>query len=559
MHFEGQTLAIFLVSISLMLLTARIFGEIFTKLNQPSVIGEILAGIILGPTIFGTLFPNQFNIFFPSEGEVKIGIDGLTNLSVILLLLVSGMEVDLTVVISNRKKAFFTSVLGIVIPFITGFLVAYFFPHLMGIENEETKLIFALFMGTALSISALPVIAKTLMDLNIFKSEIGFIIISAAMLNDIIGWLIFSIILGMMGESHSNFSFGETLLYTFIFIIIVLLFLRRLINQIINWIQEKLSFPSAILNFLIILGLIGAVVTQFIGIHAVLGAFIIGVSIGESEALKERTREIINQFVTNIFAPLFFVSIGLGVNFISNFDLNITLIILMLAILGKVFGSYLGAKIGGLNKNDSLLVGFGMNSRGTMEIILGLLAFNSGIINQSVFVALVIMALVTSIASGPAMNYLLKKRKGTSLVDLIKPELFIFTEKKSKEEIISELCKIISEKYNLNYEDIFNKVMERENESSSGIANYLAIPHARFNIENPILAIAMNKDGVDFNALDETKTKFIFLLLTPENNNELQLQLLANIVNKFENKETVEKIIELQEKNKIINALKSIK
>lgn len=409
MNLSPEQITIFLISISIMLTAAKLLGELCIKIKQPAIIGEIIAGIILGPTILGYFSPEIFGTLFPKETELKIAMEGITSIAVIMLLLVSGLEVDLSIVIKQGKAAFTTSILGIVGPFIVGFGIAYFLPELMGIHDGGDKLIFALFIGTALSISALPVIAKTLMDLNIFKTKLGILIIASAMVDDFLGWLIFSLILGIIGASKHGLGFSATVIFTILFTIFMLTIGRRIFHFLISKIQKNFSFPGSILNFIFIMGFLGAAFTEFIGIHAVFGAFIVGVAIGDSVHLKESTKDIIHQFVTNIFAPLFFVSIGLRVNFVANFDLLLVLIIIFLAFVGKVIGCGYGAKLGGLSKNESIVVGFGMNSRGAMEIILATLALEYGLIQETVFVALVIMALFTSVASAPFMNIFIKK------------------------------------------------------------------------------------------------------------------------------------------------------
>ncbi|HOV92576.1 MAG TPA: cation:proton antiporter [Candidatus Kapabacteria bacterium] len=559
MESSQPNIVILLLSISIMLFAAKVFGEIFIKLKQPAIIGEILAGIILGPTVLGTISPDIFYFLFPPQGATNNALTGLTNLSVVLLLLISGMEVDLNVVLKNSSKALVISCFGIIIPFAIGFLMAWFYPFTLGIADVNNKLIFALFIGTALSISALPVIAKTLMDLNIYKMDIGMMIIASAMINDLIGWLVFSVILGMMGNSSSHFNFLEILLFIILFFIILFVFLRRIIDKIVNHIQEKWSFPGSILIFIMVLGIAGAAYTQYIGIHAVLGAFLVGIAIGEAPSLSERVREILNQFVSNIFAPLFFVSIGLGVNFIQNFNLGLVLIILLISIIGKVAGSYFGARISGVDSTDSAIIGLGLNSRGTMEIILGLLALQVGIITNQVFVALVIMALVTSLISAPLMNILLSRRKLSDINSLINKKYIKISDAKTKEEVIDELCGIISNSHKLDKNEIKTAILEREITLPTGIANYLALPHCRYNkLQKPALAIAVNKNGVDFNTADNTPAKFIFLLITPENKNELQLQLLANIVRKFQNRDAIESILKLNDINKIEAELRKL-
>lgn len=540
MQLTSENIVTFLLSISLMLLSAKLIGELFNKIGQPAVVGEIIAGIILGPTVFGSLLPHTYNWLFPQNNGVKVALDGIVNLAVIMLLLVSGLEVDLSVVVKEGKTAFLTGVMGIIIPFALGFTAAYFFPHLLGIKDDNLKLAFALFIGIALSISALPVIVKTLMDLGIFKTEIGYIIVAAAMFNDIVGWLIFSIILSMIGANNGH-TFNQTLILLIAFTLFVLLILRKVINKIIPWIQQNLNFPGGVLNFILILGFLSAAFTEYIGIHAIFGSFIMGIAIGDSVHIKERTKEIIQQFITNIFAPLFFVSIGLTVNFITNFNFLIVAVILIFAFFGKVIGCGIGARFAGLSKNDSLAVGFGMNSRGAMEIILGILAFQYGLIHANVFVALVIMALVTSVSSAPFMKYFLKARE--SLLNILSPNLVLFTNFTDKNEVIRELVNQVSKNLKLTSDPIYREVIERENSIPTGIANYLAIPHARVDIKRPAIAIAINKKGINFEASDGTPSRIIFLLLTPKNKNELQLKLLVEIVNKFKDKQKVEQLL----------------
>ena len=208
----------FILSIGTMLLAAKVLGEIFDKLKQPAVIGELLAGIFLGPSVLGYFFPNLFDWLFSSNNEIKIALDGITTISVILLLLVSGLEVDLAIVLTQGKKAFAIGIMGVIIPFIIGFIISYSFPGIMGLTDPNMKIIYSLFIGTALSISALPVIAKTLLDMNLLQTKIGSTIIASAMFNDVIGWLIFALILSLMGSKESTMSFPLTISFNVYFL-----------------------------------------------------------------------------------------------------------------------------------------------------------------------------------------------------------------------------------------------------------------------------------------------------------------------------------------------------
>jgi Kef-type K+ transport system membrane component KefB/mannitol/fructose-specific phosphotransferase system IIA component (Ntr-type) len=559
MHLSSAEVVIFFLSISVMLLFAKLFGELMRKLKQPAVIGEILAGIILGPTFFGYFFPDVYNnIFNESENSIII-LQGITTLGVVMLMLVSGLEVDLGMVLSQGKPALLTSFFGVLFPFSTGFAVAYFFPLILGSAESNNKIIFALFIGIAVSITALPVVARTLMDLKIFKSKIGSLIISSAMFNDLVGWILFSLLLGLVGAKAAQFNFTLIIFLLFAFLFFTLFIGRKIFDYFIPIVYNKTTHPGGMLNFVLISGFLGAAFTEFIGIHAIFGAFIIGIAIGDSANLKIETKETINQFVTNIFAPLFFVSIGLRTNFILHFNPLAVISLLLIAFTGKVIGSSLGAFLGGIKKYDTLLVGFGLNSHGVMEIVLGLLALEVGLIDENLFVALVTMALVTSISSAPLMSIFIKKSmREKSFNFLLNRDLFYLTEVTNKYEILKELSEKVSAKINFSAAKIFNEIWKREETMPTGIQNYLAIPHAKIIVDEPVVAVAVSKEGIDFSAFDGIKSKIIVMLITPVGENELQLNLLAEISNKFKDKKKIETLISLENSDEIFNELKKL-
>jgi len=397
----------FLTAISAMLVLSRLAAELGRKVKLPVVMGEIIIGIVLGPTILGHYFPTIQNSLFPVFGNVSIALDAITRLSVVMLLFVAGLEVQMQLVIKQGKAAVFTSLLGMIIPFAIGFAAAWHYPEFF--KNEQDKFLYSLFFGTAMSISALPVIARILMDMNLFRTKIGMIIIASAMFDDLMGWLIFSLIMGLMGKGNDAHSVLLMMSYILGFGLFMLTIGKKIIDMSLPWIQKKFAWPGGVLSLSLGLCFICAAFTESIGLHAVLGAFIAGIAIGDSVKLNEKAREIIHQFVTNVFAPLFFVSIGLKLNFVTHFEFALVAAVLIIAILGKVFGASFGAKLAGFSTRDSLAIGFGLNARGAMEIILGTLALNAGLINEKMFVALVVMAIVTSLFSAPFIRFFVKQ------------------------------------------------------------------------------------------------------------------------------------------------------
>lgn len=424
-----QEIISLILSLGILLIVARLVGEFFRKLKMPLVVGELVAGICLGPSLLGQYFPKISNLVLNQNSNSHIAFNGITSISVIMLLFVAGMEVDLSIIRQQGKTALKTSFLGLIIPLGLGFLAAYYFFPLFGenYNNHFRLILFSLFFGTAMAVSALPIIARTLMDLGLFRTKVGMIIIAAAMFDDIIGWLLFSVILGMLKSNALAHGFLYTLVLTILYAVAMLTIGRIIINKSLPWAKKNFSWPGGFLSISLGLAFLGAAFTEFIGIHAIFGAFIVGIAFGDSVHLTEKTREIVNQFVTNIFAPLFFVSIGFKVNFFANFDLQVTALVLVIAIVCKLLGAGLGALWGGLTKQESLAVGFGMNARGAMEIILALLALQAGLINQKLFVAIVVMAVVTSVMAGPALQLLVKRKidKDKEELDKEQEEMFV--------------------------------------------------------------------------------------------------------------------------------------
>ncbi|MBS1681393.1 MAG: cation:proton antiporter [Bacteroidetes bacterium] len=402
-------IVLLLMQLSIMLFAARLLAEAARKLNQPAVVGEIVAGILLGPTVLGMVHPDWFNLLFPAGTNSSIVLSGFVQVAVVMLLFIAGLEVDLHVVWQQGRQALTTSLFGLVIPFFIGFVFPYFYPEFFGIADGDKRMVFALFMGTAMSISALPVIVRILLDLNLFKSRMGLLVVTSAMVDDLIGWIIFSVLLGMIDKNTNAPSLAYTITLTITFVLFMLTVGRGVLNRVLPWINKKFAWPGGVLSLSLALCFLGAAFTEHIGIHAVFGAFIVGVALGDSEHFSERAKEIVHQFINNIFAPLFFVSIGLHVNFIANFDWLLTLAIIFIAFVGKILGSGIGTRLGGFGWRESFAAACGMNARGAMGIILGIVALDNGLINEQVFVSLVVMALVTSMSSGPLMKKLLRK------------------------------------------------------------------------------------------------------------------------------------------------------
>lgn len=543
--------ALFL-GLAVLLLFARIMGEFFQRFGLPSVIGEILAGVFLGQTVLGAISSDAFDFIFPSPDAANpqagaIALRGFVIVSASFLLLVAGLEVDLGSVWRQGKSVVVVSFTGIILPFTTAALVAWFLYQDMGIGSgpadatgkalltmQELRLPFALFVGIALSISALPVIAKILMDLNLLKSDMGMLIMSAAMLNDIVGWVLFAVVQAML-TGQGNAATIELIIYTVVFIVLMVTVGRLAFHRIVPHLQAHWTWPGGVIGFVLVIALLCAALTEWIGIHSIFGAFIAGVAIGDTRHLRERTRETIHQFITNIFAPVFFASIALRVDFVESFNLPLILGVLSIAIVGKVVGTFVGCTICGMNKKESASVGFGMAAQGTMGVILGELARSAGLIGPELFEAIIITALVTSIISGPAIQRILKPARQRLLGEFISdrnfiPQLNALTTRQAIEMLSSHAARLT----NLQATDIFEAVWRREQIMSTGLGHELAVPHARLQeLDKPVIILARSEQGIDFNANDGKPARIICLLLTPMKDANAQIELLAMFAQAF--------------------------
>ncbi len=560
-EMTSQNMVVMLMSLGILLGVARILGEVAQRMHQPSILGELLAGVLLGPTVLGNLAPDLLAFLFPMQGPNAVALEAVTSLSIVFFLLVAGMEVDLSTIWKQGRIGLKVGLSSIVLPFFIGFVVAFILPQAMGRHPGSDPLVFALFFATALAISALPIIAKTLMDMGLYRSDFGMVVISAAIFNDIVGWLVFAVILGLMGVSPGNSNhILMTISLTLTFAAVILTFGRWMIHKILPFLQAYTQWPAGVLGFAATLALFGAAFTEWIGVHAIFGSFFVGVAIGDSYHLRERTRTTIKHFVSFIFAPLFFAGIGLKVNFLTHFDLFLVVAVLIISCSSKLAGGMVGARWGGVQKKEAWAVGFAMNSQGAMGIILGLLALNAGVIRQRLFVALVIMAIVTSMLSGPMVRLILKPARKRRLQDALSSRLYVRNLRAvTPREAIHELTLATAEPAGMNGDLLEKAVCDREDALSTGIGRGVALPHARIDgLKRSIVAVGISDSGIDFDAPDDKLAHIIFLVLTPTQDYSAQLEFASEIAGLFQDPGMLDRLLKAKTYTDFLSAIKSI-
>lgn len=558
-HISEIHLMIFLLQFGLILALSKAAGVLFTKFKQPTITADLLIGIILGPTIFGKFFPQYFTKIFPQDVIQTTMLDTIAWTGIMFLMLQAGLEINFSKVWAQKKQALIISLSDIFLPMIIAFFPVYFLPQSYLIEGSN-RFLFSLFISSIMTISALPIVIRVLHEMNILKSDLGVLIVSALTINDIIGWLFFTIILGIFTQGKTDFLFIMQIFSASIFFAIFALIIgTKLSNKVI----EKLhaineNSGSLLITYICLLGILFGTITLKIGIHSLFGFFMAGLVAGQSTLLKEKDRFFFVNFVHSIFIPLFFVSIGLKVDFIQNFDLFIVALITVIGIAGRFIGAWVGSVIMKKNQQDSIAIGVAHTPGGEMHIVVGILAYESGLISQQVYIAIIIAAIISSIVFGPTLSliYSLNKRFRISQFMSLN-QIFINLNAKDKSDCLKQLAKHASQITQIDQEFIYDEIVNREKILSSGIGKSLAIPHARIlEGDRPFLLFCRLEEDLEWDAPDGIKVKFVFFILTSTRNHQIQLKMLSAISKLLSQKSFVDQLIMAQKKEDIYKAFK---
>ncbi len=412
---SSQDFVKFSLQVTAMLACAVIFGQLMRKIKQPAVVGEMFGGIVLGPTILGVVAPSIYAWLFQSSANVAVIRDASIKMGMLFFLFVAGLEVNLSDLKKLGRRAVLIGFIGTFLPIAIGVGLVYLIPReYWGPAVQKHYFSFALFIGMNLANSANPVIARILMDLGLLKGEIGTLIMTATIVDDLMNWTLFAVILSDIAPSGSaaSTSLPMSITLVILFFVVILSVGRWLGPRALHWAKSYVAWPTGFIALTALVILVAGSASEALGIHAFLGAFLVGVVLGGDNEEQNEAHDVIGHFVLSFFAPIYFVSMGMTTNFITNFDLGLVLLILVVACVSKVGAVLLGARAAGMPLNrEAWAIGFGLNARGATGIILAGVGLTNGVIDARIFVAVVVMALVTSLMSGPMMNYFLSHHK----------------------------------------------------------------------------------------------------------------------------------------------------
>jgi len=420
LHNFQHPLAILILQILSIILIARLFGWMMNKIGQPTVIGEIIAGIFLGPSLLGLFFPQFSNFLFPTESLVNLQF--LSQIGLILFMFIVGMELDVGILKRSAKDAIVVSHASIIFPYFLGVLLAYFLYQNFAPDTISFTA-FALFIGIALSITAFPVLARIIQEKDLTKDHLGTLAITCAAVDDVTAWSLLAVVIAIVKAGDITASL-LTIFFSVVYVMFMIFVVKRLLNKIAQTHFTRETVNKPILAILFGILLLSSYMTEVIGIHALFGAFMAGVIIPANQSFRRVLAEKIEDFSLVFLLPLFFVFTGLRTQIGSLNNPNlwvVCIIIIAVAIIGKFLGSAFAARFVGQSWRDSLVLGALMNTRGLMELVVLNIGYDLGVLTPEVFTMLVLMALITTFMTGPSITFIdfvTKRRERLKLASL---------------------------------------------------------------------------------------------------------------------------------------------
>ncbi len=404
--------ALFLFQIVLLVVVGRLFGELMVRIGQPSIMGQIIGGILLGPSVLGYFAPGVEAAIFPQVDAQKSMTEAVAQLGILFLLLLAGMETDLGLAMRLRRSAASISLAGIVVPFTCGFALGELMPQHL-VPNPDQRIVTSLFMGTALAISSVKIVATVVREMDFLRRNIGQLIVASAIIDDTIGWVVIAFTFSLAKSGTIDLaSIGTSVFGTLVFMLVSFTIGRRLVFEIIRLTNDNFKSDLPVLSAIIAIMGAMAMFTDMIGVHTVLGAFVAGILVGESPILTRQIDTQLRGLTTALFMPVFFGLTGLKTDIGVLFErdaLLLTIGLIVVASIGKFGGAFVGARLSGLTRAEALALGSGMNARGSTEVIIATIGLSVGVLNEQLFSAIVAMALVTTMAMPSTLRWALRR------------------------------------------------------------------------------------------------------------------------------------------------------
>lgn len=407
-------LQLLILQIVIIVAVARLFGWMFRHLHQPQVVGEMVAGIALGPSLLGWLAPSVYNAVFPTASLVAL--NSVSQVGILLFLFLIGLELNLSILNKAGHTAFVTSLASVIVPFIMGFALAYYLYAKLS-DSSVSIINFSIFIGAAISVTAFPVLARILIERQLFHTRIGTIAITSAAVVDVMAWVFLAIAILLVRGQGLLSQLGITFVSLLLFLAVMIGVIRPLLRKLTIISKKRGEITQGVLAIVMVILLASAFVTEWIGIHALFGAFIAGAIMPKDEDFAHHLSNKFQDITVVLFLPIFFAFTGLktSINLLSGANLwGYCLVIIATAIIGKLGGAMFAARATGLEWREAGAVGILLNTRGLMELVLLTIGLDAKIISPAVFTMMVLMAIVTTAVTTPLLQIVYKTSEASA-------------------------------------------------------------------------------------------------------------------------------------------------
>jgi Kef-type K+ transport system membrane component KefB len=407
------------LQIAVILVAARIVGFLFQKIQQPQVMGEMVAGILLGPSLLGWLAPGVSAALFP---PASLGyLNALSQVGLVVFMFVVGLALNPSELHGYGHAAVLTSHVSIVAPFCLGGVTAlYLYPRLS--DDGVTFTGFALFMGAAMSITAFPVLARILSERGLIRSRMGTMAIACAAVDDVTGWCILAYIVVLVRVTHAARPAWVTIAGSLAYVLIMLLVVRRILPAFERQFRKRDNLSDNLLAVIVVLVLVSALATEWLGIHLLFGAFLMGAIMPKAPQFTHYLLQKFESVTVVLLLPLFFAFTGLRTRIGVGGGRAIwfySAIVIVVAVTGKLGGSMFAARLAGMPWREAASLGILMNTRGLMELVILNIGLDIGVISPAMFSIMVLMALVTTFMTTPLLEWVYPTRLFRAQVDEI--------------------------------------------------------------------------------------------------------------------------------------------
>ena len=404
----GHDLLVFLIQLCALLGLAVILGRLAARVGLPAVVGELLTGVLVGPSLLGHLAPGLWHWLFPTSAPQANMVNAVAQVGVLLLVGLSGMHVDLGMIRRRGGTAVRISLCGLLIPLGLGVLLGWLLPATLRSGNTD-RATFACFLGVAMCVSAIPVIAKTLLDMKLLHRDIGQLTLAAGAVDDAVGWCLLSVVSAMALGGVHGWRIALTVAEIIAFLIAVAV-IGRPVARVLFTLAGRSSDTGPAVASAVVLIIAGAATTQALGLEPAFGAFVAGMLLSATQVrqvLDPARLAPLRTFVLWVGAPVFLATAGLRMDLASlahGTVLLTALIVLSVAVLGKFAGAYLGARLSRLSAREGFALGAGMNARGVVEVVVAMAGLRLGVISTATYTIIVLVAVVTSVMAPPLLR-----------------------------------------------------------------------------------------------------------------------------------------------------------